>query len=105
MTDGGDGHNNPCQRVRETLRQNRLGVKVSEEAKRRIGFASRNRNQTYKEKQIYLCDKFGNIISEYASMTIAAKELNLNRKCISNVLNNWSKTTKGYYFKYKGDET
>lgn len=46
----------------------------------------------------------GEIIKEFESMCICAKELNIQQSCISMVCNGLRKTTGGFIFRRKGEE-
>lgn len=54
-----------------------------------------------RKKSILQYDKQNNLIKEWPSIESAAKSLNLNKRCISNVCSGQSNSLKGFIFKYK----
>lgn len=56
-----------------------------------------------KSKSIIQFDLNGNMLKEFESMCICARELNLQHSCISMVCNGIRKTTGGYVFRKKED--
>lgn len=54
-----------------------------------------------RKKPILQYDKQNNFIKEWPSIESAAKFLNLNKRCISNVCSGQSNSLKGFIFKYK----
>lgn len=74
-------------------------------------FVENNREKYKKEdlrgqnagRSIIQKDKFGNIISEYKSVTMAAKANNVLHTSIVNNLKGRSKTCGGYIYEYKND--
>lgn len=53
-----------------------------------------------RSKPIYKCDKLGNIIDKYDSVTEAANELNISPAHISSCANGHRKTCAGFVWKY-----
>jgi hypothetical protein len=70
-----------------------------------------NSNKEYRDKQIQSSqdrmkpilqfDKLGNLIKEYCSIREAAKELNIDKTCISRNCNGKYKSAFGYVWKFK----
>lgn len=71
------------------------GKVVSEETKKLKSETSPNK------KIIQQFDLDNNLLNEFDSITNASKILNIPRQTINNTLNGYSKTSKGFIFKYK----
>lgn len=54
-----------------------------------------------KEKPVLMFDKKGEFICEFESATKAAKHIGSYQQLVSECCKNWSKSTKGYKFKFK----
>lgn len=55
-------------------------------------------------KAIYKCDRNGNILDKYESITEASKSVNTDSSNIHQVLSGKRKTARGYVWKYARDE-
>lgn len=65
------------------------------------GIISNTEQLIRERKPILMCDKDGNIINEYNSITDAAQSNGISVSAVGNNLSGRSKTCKGHIFKYK----
>lgn len=94
--------------TRERMSQNRIGKKLSEETKRKIGIASRGRKPTQetieiirnKARKVLMFDKDGNYISEFRSAYYAEKETKICKSHIFSSCTGNRKSAGGYMWRY-----
>ena len=71
---------------------------------RNLRMAKTSLNRTDCSKPVFKCDKDGNIIVEYPSISEAARQMNIGVCAIQNCIRGRSKTSCGFIWKFKDEE-
>ena len=103
-TDGGDGggmiRKHHTEETKEKIRQARIRDGFSESHRMHISEAKQGVKH-HMAKKAYQYSKDGEFIKEWDYMSLAAKELKINKANIAEVCNGHRKTAGGYIWKYE----
>lgn len=101
---GGDGggmyNKHHTEKAKEMISQAMKGVQFTEEHKRHISEAKQGINHHF-AKKVYQYTRQKDFIREWDYMSLAAKELNINKANIGEVCNGNRKTAGGFVWKYE----
>lgn len=88
------------QSAKERIRKARKRVGFTEEHKKHISEAKSGKNHHF-AKKVYQYTREGEFVKEWDYMSLAAKELKINKANIGEVCNGNRKTAGGFIWKYE----